>query len=346
MRRLASLCRRTADVLRLAALDRVRARACCWRRYGLELALVAPEEDIPGSYWGDSEAGLKGAALYARLDTPLHSVLHEASHYICMTPERRTGLDRDAGGDDAEESAVCYLQILLADELPRRRPRAPVPRHGRVGLQLPAGHARGPGSKAMREDARMWLVGHGVIRSRRTDPRRALVLKASKRAARIATCAASPPSAQACCPPARLHLRYSPRRSRASSARSNGRPISLMARQAPADRRLRSAGRVARRPRRDSAGRRLLVRRLRGSTASKADYRFVGAALAAARARHGRCPTIACTRRPAVPGFPRRCRACRRVACRSIAPGIGGDSRAHRADGPFGRRPHRRRTSR
>src|SRR5260370_38112475 len=35
-----------------------------------------------------------------------------------MTPERRAGLDRDAGGTDLEESAVCYLQVLLADELP------------------------------------------------------------------------------------------------------------------------------------------------------------------------------------------------------------------------------------
>src|SRR6201990_3202703 len=81
--------------------------------------LLAPEEVIPGSYWGDSEAGLKGDRLYARMDTPVHSVLHEASHYICMSPERRSGLDRDAGGDDAEESAVCYLQVLLADQLPQ-----------------------------------------------------------------------------------------------------------------------------------------------------------------------------------------------------------------------------------
>ena len=53
-----------------------------------------------------------------RADTPLHSLLHELSHFVCMSPERRAGLDRDAGGDDAEECAVCYLQILLADELP------------------------------------------------------------------------------------------------------------------------------------------------------------------------------------------------------------------------------------
>jgi hypothetical protein len=105
-------------VLLLNATDRV-ALALLLDRFGLQLTLVAPGEGIPGSYWGHSEAGLKGELLYARLDTPVHSVLHEASHYICMTPERRAGLDRDAGGTDLEESAVCYLQVLLADELPR-----------------------------------------------------------------------------------------------------------------------------------------------------------------------------------------------------------------------------------
>ncbi|GAC1698490.1 MAG: hypothetical protein PVS2B3_10340 [Steroidobacteraceae bacterium] len=105
-----------SDVLLLNACQRL-AVALLLNRFGLELALTAPGEVIPGSYWGESEAGLKGSRLYARLDTPVHSVLHEASHFICMTPERRVGLDRDAGGDDAEESAVCYLQVLLAAEL-------------------------------------------------------------------------------------------------------------------------------------------------------------------------------------------------------------------------------------
>jgi hypothetical protein len=105
-------------VLRLNAVDRV-ALAALLDGYGLTLALGAPEEAIPGSYWGDSEAGLKADRLYARLDTPLHSVLHAASHYVCRAPERRAGLDRDAGGDDLEEAAVCYLQVLLADRLPR-----------------------------------------------------------------------------------------------------------------------------------------------------------------------------------------------------------------------------------
>jgi hypothetical protein len=41
-------------------------------RYGLDLVLSAPQEIIPGSYWGESEAGLQGNRLYARLDTPVH----------------------------------------------------------------------------------------------------------------------------------------------------------------------------------------------------------------------------------------------------------------------------------
>jgi hypothetical protein len=32
-----------------------------------------------------------------------------------MNAERRNGLNKDAGGDDLEEAAVCYLQIVLAD---------------------------------------------------------------------------------------------------------------------------------------------------------------------------------------------------------------------------------------
>jgi len=88
-------------------------------RYGVELRHLAADDALPGSYWGDSEAGLRANVLYVRVDTPLHSLLHELSHFVCMSAERRASLDRDAGGDDAEECAVCYLQILLADELPQ-----------------------------------------------------------------------------------------------------------------------------------------------------------------------------------------------------------------------------------
>jgi hypothetical protein len=88
------------------------------RPWGLQVHLVAAGCPIPGSYWGEPEAGLRADCLYLREDTPVHSALHEASHFICMGDERRRSLDTDAGGDYAEEDAVCYLQILLADRLP------------------------------------------------------------------------------------------------------------------------------------------------------------------------------------------------------------------------------------
>ena len=98
------------------AIDRVEL-CMLLDRYGLQLTLVAPEQVIPGSFWGEREAGLIGSQLYVRMDTPVHSVLHEGAHFVCMSAERRAGLDTDAGGDDAEENAVCYLQILLAATL-------------------------------------------------------------------------------------------------------------------------------------------------------------------------------------------------------------------------------------
>lgn len=86
--------------------------------YGLQLEWITAATPIPGSYWGESEAGLIGDRLYLRQDTPLHSALHEAAHFVCMTASRRATLERDAGGDHTEENAVCYLQILWADVLP------------------------------------------------------------------------------------------------------------------------------------------------------------------------------------------------------------------------------------
>lgn len=86
-------------------------------RYGLHLSLLPDGAEIPGSYWGAPEAGLIGNTLKVRGDTPVHSLLHEFAHVICMDTERRRHLHTDAGGTDPEECAVCYLQILLADEL-------------------------------------------------------------------------------------------------------------------------------------------------------------------------------------------------------------------------------------
>ena len=125
--------------------------------------LIAPEELIPGSYWGESEAGLKGDRLYARLDTPVHSVLHEASHYICMTPERRAGLDRDAGGDDLEESrGVLPAGAAGAASCPASGASALCADMDAWGYSFRLGSTRAWFEQDA-ADARGWLLDHGVL---------------------------------------------------------------------------------------------------------------------------------------------------------------------------------------
>ncbi|PCH98817.1 MAG: hypothetical protein COB76_06690, partial [Alphaproteobacteria bacterium] len=90
-------------------------------RYGVTIIAVDENASIPGSFWQPPEAGLIGNKLYIRNDTPVHSALHEAGHYICMDKQRRNNLDTNAGGDYEEEDAVCYLQILLSDFIPEMK---------------------------------------------------------------------------------------------------------------------------------------------------------------------------------------------------------------------------------
>ncbi len=87
-------------------------------RYDLRLVHVADGVPIPGSYWGDCEAGLVGSVVHARDDTPVHSLLHEAAHLIVLPPERRARVHTDATDSAEEEDAVCVLQALLGDLLP------------------------------------------------------------------------------------------------------------------------------------------------------------------------------------------------------------------------------------
>ncbi|WP_049622087.1 hypothetical protein [Frateuria defendens] len=107
----------SVDVLRLADIG-FAAPAALLARYGLALERVADGAAIPGSFWGDEEAGLIGSTVYARTDTPVHSLLHEAGHLIVLPPERRAAVHTDATDSIEEEDATCYLQIVLADELP------------------------------------------------------------------------------------------------------------------------------------------------------------------------------------------------------------------------------------
>ena len=153
------------DVLRLGDIDSselVRLLTC----FGLQLRHCANQGPIPGSYWGDEEAGLKANNLYARDDTPLHSILHETCHYICLDPLRRQRLDTNAGSDEAEENAVCYLQILLADEIDSLGRERMFIDMDNWGYSFRLGSSRA-WFEHDAEDALDWLVTHKLVDARK-----------------------------------------------------------------------------------------------------------------------------------------------------------------------------------
>ena len=131
-------------------------------RFGLECVPLGPDATIPGSYWGDSEAGLVGSKIYWRTDTPLHSLLHEACHFICMSEARREQLNKDAGGDYDEENGVCYLQIVLAGELPGVGRERMCHDMDAWGYTFRLGSARAWFEQDA-DDARAWLFDRGII---------------------------------------------------------------------------------------------------------------------------------------------------------------------------------------
>ncbi len=130
--------------------------------YGIKLVRVPAGEPIPGSWFGDPEAGLIGNRLMVRADTPLHSALHESCHYVCMDEARRGNLHTDAGGGYDEENGVCYLQILLADLLPGYGRQEMFRDMDAWGYSFRLGSARAWFEQDA-GDAREWLLHHALI---------------------------------------------------------------------------------------------------------------------------------------------------------------------------------------
>ena len=149
-----------SSVLRLADINSA-GLIHLLQRYQLRLEITG-DEKIRGSFWGDEEAGLVGNRVYARLDTPIHSILHETCHYICMDEERRRKLDTNAEGDYDEENAVCYLQILLADDLPEMGRERMLQDMDRWGYSFRLGSA-GSWFSQDAGDAADWLQQHRLI---------------------------------------------------------------------------------------------------------------------------------------------------------------------------------------
>ena len=146
----------TCDALPADALQQLLAR------YDLEVVWIEDREKLPGSFWGDPEAGLIANRLYVRPSTPVQSALHEACHYICMDTARRRQLDTDAGGGYDEENGVCYLQILLADHLPGMTAARMMQDMDAWGYSFRLGSTRA-WFEHDADDAIDWLIVHQLI---------------------------------------------------------------------------------------------------------------------------------------------------------------------------------------
>lgn len=131
-------------------------------RFGLSLERVADGAPIPGSWFGEPEAGIIARRVIVRGDTPVHSALHESCHLICMDEARRSTLHTNAGGDYDEENAVNYMEITLGTLLPgvgRERILADM---DSWGYTFRLGSARA-WFEHDAEDARQWLRDNELL---------------------------------------------------------------------------------------------------------------------------------------------------------------------------------------
>lgn len=131
-------------------------------KYKLSLVVEDDGATITGSYWGEPEAGVAGKTVYVRRDTPIHSFLHESCHIVCMTEARRASLVRDAGGDNLEESGVCYLQVVLSDCLPGCGSTRLMRDMDTWGYSFRLGSTE-KWFRSDAEDARKFLINHGLL---------------------------------------------------------------------------------------------------------------------------------------------------------------------------------------
>ncbi|MFF2049589.1 hypothetical protein ACFVUR_17280 [Stenotrophomonas bentonitica] len=130
--------------------------------HDLRLHRVADGAPIPGSYWGEPEAGIIGSDVYVRDDTPVHSMLHEACHLIVLPPERRALVHTDATDSVPEEDATCYLQIVLAGQLPGVGSARLMADMDAWGYTYRLGSTKAWFEQDA-EDARAWLLERGLL---------------------------------------------------------------------------------------------------------------------------------------------------------------------------------------
>lgn len=149
------------QVTRVGDID-FNAAAALLGRHALRLHRVADGAPIPGSYWGEPEAGIIASDVYVRNDTPVHSMLHEACHLIVLPPERRALVHTDATDSVPEEDATCYLQIVLAGQLPGVGSARLMADMDAWGYTYRLGSTKAWFEQDA-EDARAWLIERGLL---------------------------------------------------------------------------------------------------------------------------------------------------------------------------------------
>ena len=130
--------------------------------YGIQLICLEFDSNIPHSFWGAPEAGRMGNHLYIRDDTPVHSILHESGHYICMPEKQRSDAQVDAKGSTMEEIATCYIQILLADHIYGYNRYRLMHDMDTWGYSFRLGSANSWFNEDAKE-VKNWLINHGII---------------------------------------------------------------------------------------------------------------------------------------------------------------------------------------
>ncbi len=130
--------------------------------YGLHLHRIEDGAAIPGSYWGEPEAGIIGCDVYVRNDTPVHSMLHEACHLIVLPQDKRAAVHTDATDSVEEEDATCYLQIVLAERLTGVGSARLMRDMDTWGYTYRLGSTRAWFEQDA-EDARAWLIARGLL---------------------------------------------------------------------------------------------------------------------------------------------------------------------------------------
>lgn len=132
------------------------------QRFGISIILIEDEAPIPGSWFGEPEAGIIATTLYIRGDTPVHSALHESCHMICMDAKRRASLHTNAGGDYDEENGVNYMEITLAGYLPTLSSERMMQDMDCWGYTFRLGSAKAWFEQDS-EDTHQWLIEHELI---------------------------------------------------------------------------------------------------------------------------------------------------------------------------------------